>query len=167
MATITQQLNPAAGVFRTTAFPQLVQANGTAIPVRGLAFDAATLESVFFRLRAVRYGSGNLTVDLDWYADTASTGAVVWGAAIAAISPNADTQDTETDALATASTATTTHLGTTGQRLHRTTVTVSNLDSLAADDHVVLQIYRDAANGSDTLTGDAIVIAAAVSYSDT
>lgn len=167
MATVTQQFNPAAGVFRTSGFPQLVQANGTNIPVRGLAFDAATLEAVFFRFRAVNYGSGNLTVALDWYADTASTNAVVWGAAIAAITPTTDTQDVETDALATAATTTTTHAGTTGQRLHRSSITVSSLDSLAADDHVVLQVYRDAANGSDTMTGDCVLVGITVSYSDT
>jgi len=166
-STVVVQLDPAAGMLRSTGFPALVQANGTTIPVRGLAFDATTLEAVFFRFRATSYGSGSLTVSLDWYADTASTNAVVWGAAIAAITPNTDSQDAETDALATASTTTTTHLGTTGQRLHRTTVTVSNLDSIAADDHVALQVYRDAANGSDTLAGDAILVAVSVSWSTT
>jgi hypothetical protein len=167
VATVYQQVNPAAGTLRTAAFPAIVQANGTNIPVRGLAFDAATQEEVWFRLRAVNYGSGDLTVDLDWYADTASTGDVVWGAALAAVTPNTDTQDVETDALATAATVTDSHLGTTGQRLHRASITVSSLDSLAADDHVALQVYRDADNGSDTLTGDAILVALTVSYSDT
>jgi hypothetical protein len=166
VATVTQQFNPTSGVFRTAAFPAIVQANGTNIPVRGLAFDATTLEAVFFRFRASRYGSGNLTVDLDWYADTATTNAVVWGAAIAAITATTDTQDIETDTLATAATTTTTHLGTTGQRLHRTAVAVSNLDTIAADDHVVLQVYRDAANASDTMAGDVILVGVTVSYSD-
>lgn len=162
--TVSVQLDPAGATLRSSAFPALVQANGTNIPVRGLAFDAASLEAVFFRFRAVDYSSGNLTVDLAWYADTASSGAVVWGAAIAAITPNTDTQDVETDALATAATTTTSHLGTTGQRLHRTSVTISSLDSLAADDNVALQVYRDAANGSDTMTGDAILAGVTVSW---
>lgn len=166
MATVTHQLDPSSGTFRSTAFPAIVQADGTAIPVRGLAFDASTQEAVFFRFRAANYGSGNLTIGLDWYADTASSGDAVWGAAIAAITPNTDTQDVETDALATAAT-TTTHLGTIGQRLHRTSVAVSSLDSLAADDHVVLQVYRDAANAADTMTGDGVLVAVAISYSDT
>lgn len=167
MATVTQQFDPAGGVFRTTAFATPVQANGTTIPVRGLAFDGSTDEAVFFRFRALSYGSGNLTVAVDWYAATASSGDVVWGAAIAAITPDTDTQDIETDALATAATVTDSHLGTTGKRLHRATITVSSLDSLAADDHVVLQLYRDADNAADTMTGDSIVVAVAVSYSDT
>ena len=166
-STVVVQLDPAGGAMRSTGFPALVQANGTAIPVRGLAFDAGSDEAVFFRFRAASYGSGNLTVSLDWYADSASSGAVVWGAAIAAITPTTDSQDVETDSLATASTTTTSHAGTTGQRVHRTAVTVSNLDSLAADDHVVLQVYRDADNGSDTMTGDAILIGVSVSWATT
>lgn len=146
------------GDVRTSAFPAIVRANGTNIPVSGYAFDAATAESLFFRFRASDYVSGNVAVDLDWYADTASSGAVMWGCQIAAITPNTDTQDIETDALATQNTTTTSHLGTTGQRLHRTTVTVSNLDSLAPDDHVVLCVQRVAANGADTLAGDAILV---------
>lgn len=167
MATVSQVFEARAAELRTTAFPQLVRANGTNIPVAGYAFDASTEEAVFFDFRAARYGSGNLTVDLDWYADTASTGAVVWGAQIAAITPNTDTQDVETDALATVATTTTTHLGTTGQRLHRTAITVSSLDSLAADDDVRLRVARVAANGSDTMAGDTILTRVAVSYSDT
>lgn len=167
MATVYQQLDPAGGLFRTSAFPQLVQADGTTIPVRGLAFDASTLEACFFVFRAISYGSGNLTLAVDWYADTASSGDVVWGAAIAAITPDSDSQDIETDSLATASTVTDSHLGTVGQRLHRASITISNLDSLAADDYVALQFYRDAANGSDTMTGDGIVVGLTLSYSNT
>ena len=149
------------------SFPQIVQANGTNIPVRGLAFDAATEEAIFFRFRALNYGSGNLTVSVYWYADTASSGNVIWGAAIAAITPDADSQDIETDSLATAATVTDAHIGTTGQRLHQCSITVSSLDSLAANDDVALRFYRDADDGSDTMTGDAIVVGLVVSYSDT
>lgn len=145
------------GDVRTSAFPALFRANGTNIPVSGYAFDAAAIESLFFRFRSSDYTSGNITVDLDWYADTASTGAVMWGAQIAAITPNTDTQDVETDALATQNTVTTTHLGTTGQRMHRSTITISNLDSIADDDHAVLCIQRVATNGADTMAGDAIL----------
>ena len=166
MATVSQVLDPTCGVFRTSGFPAIVQANGTTIPIRGLAFDAAAEEAVFFELRAVKYGSGNLTVDIDWYADTASSGVCIWGAQLAAITPG-DTQDVEADSLATAATTNTTHPGGTVQRLQRTTVTITSLDSLAADDVVLLRVYRDADAAGDTMTGDAIMIGLTVSYSDT
>lgn len=166
MATVYQPLDIGAGQQLTSSFPQLVR-NGTNFPVLGLAYDAAAAEAAFWFMRAITYGSGNLTVTLDWYADTASSGDVIWGVQLAAITPNIDTQDVETKALATANTFTDTHLGTTGQRLHECDVTVSNLDSLANADAVWLRIYRDAAAGGDTMTGDAILTGITVSYSDT
>ena len=166
MATVTQQLDPTAATFLTSAFPQLVR-NGTNFPATGLAYDAATDEAAFWLVRAISYGSGNVTVTIDWYADTATSGDVVWEVQLAAITPDTDTQDVETKSLATANTVTDTHLGTTGQRLHRATVTVSNLDSLAANDDVWVRVARDANNASDTLTGDAIIVLAAMAYSDT
>ncbi len=155
-----------AGDVRTSAFPQLVKANGTNIPVGGYAFDAATEEDLWFSFTAYGYTSGDVSVDLRWYADTASSGDVVWGAALSAITPNADTTDVETDALATAATATDTHLGTTGQRLHEVTVTITSLESLAANDDVRLRVYRDADAGGDTMAGDAILTRVVVRYSE-
>jgi hypothetical protein len=148
------------GDVRTTAFPGISKVNGTAIPVHGYAFDATTIESLFFRFVASDYLSGDVAITLDWYADTASTGAVVWGAQLAAITAGTDTQDVETDALPTVTTVTTTHLGTTGQRLHRSTITLTGaaLDSLATGDHCVLCVSRQASNGSDTLVGDALLL---------
>lgn len=166
MATVVQSLDVGAAQFLSSAFPGLVK-NGTNFPVLGLAFDAAADEAAFWMWRAASYGSGNLTIDLDWYADSATSGDVIFEAQVAAITPNTDTQDVETDSLATANSVTDTHLGTTGQRLHRCSITVSNLDSLAANDDVWLRIARDANNASDTMTGDAILVGVTVSYSDT
>lgn len=146
------------GDVRNTAFPGIVRAVGTAIPVSGYAFDQTTPENLFFRFRSSGYTSGNIDIDLDWYADTASSGAVMWGAAIAAITPNTDSQDVETDALATQATVTTTHLGTTAQRVHRSTITITSLDSVDTDDMVVVQIQRVANNAADTMAGDAILL---------
>jgi hypothetical protein len=167
MANIFNLFLPEEAQFLAANFPQLSKVNGSAFPVAGLAYDAATEEAAFWKFIATNYGSGNLTLTVYWYADTASSGDVIWGAAIAAITPNTDTQDVETDSLATANTFTDTHLGTTGQRVHSADIVISNLDSLAADDVVFLRIYRDADAGGDTMTGDAILLAARLSYSDT
>lgn len=166
MATVVQQLDPGAAQFQASAFPQPLK-NGTNFPAFALFFDAAAVESAYWMFRAVSYGSGNVTVAVDWYADTATSGDVIWGAQLAAITPDTDTTDVETKSLATANTVTDTHLGTTGQRLHRASITVSNLDSLANNDDVWLRVYRDAAAGGDTMAGDAALVAVTVSYSDT
>jgi hypothetical protein len=166
MATVSQQLDPGAAQFLATAFPALVK-SGTNFPVVGLAYDAATDEAAFWHFEAINYASGNLSVAIEWYADTASSGDVVWGVQLAAITANTDSQDVETDTLATANTATDSHIGTVGQRLHSIAVTVSNLDSLANGDAVWMRVFRDADSGSDTMTGDAVVTMVTVSYSDT
>ena len=166
MATVLLTLTPDSAQFLSSSFPALVK-NGTNFPVMGLAYDAAADEAAFWHFAAINYGSGNLTITIEWYADTATTGDVVWGTQLAAITPNTDTQDVETKALATANTATDTHLGTTGQRLHTIAVTASNLDSLANNDAVWLRVYRDADAAGDTMTGDAVLTLVTVSYSDT
>jgi hypothetical protein len=167
VATVYQEFPPGAAAFPATNFAAPTITQGTNFPVPALAFDAATDEAAYFFFQAFNYGSGNLTVTLDWYADTASSGDVVWTAAIAAITPDTDSGDIETKAFATANTVTDSHLGTTNQRLHRASITVSNLDSIAAGDWVCLKVTRDADNGSDTMTGDSLLSKLVVSYSDT
>lgn len=167
MATVSQEFPATAAELpaANAAQPDLI--DGTNFPIAQLRFDAAADEEAYFPFRAVSYGSGNLTVDIDWYADNATTGDVVWAAAIAAITPNTDTQDIETDALAAENTVTDTHLGTTGQRLHRATITLSNLDGLASGDDVTLRIRRLGSNLGDTMANDAALRRVTVSYSDT
>lgn len=149
-----------------TVFPQNVMFAGTNFPSEGLAFDAALDEACVAKFKVVTYGSGNLTLTLFWYADTATSGVVRWEGAIACITADTDTQDVETKAFATATTFDDTHLGTTGQRLHTCTVTISNLDSITTGDICWLRIRRIGSNAADTMTGDAILVAAEISYSD-
>lgn len=94
---------------------------------------------------------------------------MVWEAQISAITPNTDSQDIETDGLATLNFVADTHLGTTGQRLHTCAIAISNLDSLAANDFVTLRIARDAdgTSATDNMTGDSILTIATLTYSDT
>lgn len=167
MATVKQVFVPGDALLPSSNPGAPVVNQGTNFPVDGLAFDASTQESAFFPFSAQSYGSGNITVTVEWYADTASSGGVVFGASLAAITPNTDSQDIETKAFATENTNSDTHLGTTGQRLHSMDITVSNLDSVAAGDSCVLRLRRAPADASDTMTGDAIVTRVILSYSDT
>lgn len=166
MATVRMALAPEQAIFLGSAFPQYVKVNGTNLPVSGLAFDTTTQENAFWQFPILSYGSGNITATVYWYADTASSNGVVWGCSIRALTA-ADNVDIETDALATETNASQTHAGTTGQRLHAVAVTISNLDSVAALDLVTLRLSRLTGNVSDTMAGDAIVVAVVLSYSDT
>ena len=168
MATITHYFDSAAFIpDATTGAAQSAAVSPTNFPVPFLAFDPAADEIAFTRFVATSYGSGNLTLTILWYADSASSGDVVWSAAIGAITPDTDSQDIETDAFATANTVTDSHLGTTGQRVHAAVITISNLDSIAAGDLVQLKLSRTGSSGSDTMTGDALVVGCTLAYSDT
>jgi hypothetical protein len=171
MATVYPvRLLPESAQFLASAFPSLGKANGTSFPVMGLYYDAATDEAAFWHLPDLSdYGSGNWSVDIEWYASNATSGNVVWEVQIASITPNTDSGSVETKALGTLNFVQDTHLGTTGKRLHRCTITLSNLDSFAVLDDVWLRIARDAnsTNATDDMANDAILTAAIISYSDT
>lgn len=169
MATVPHLLLPEEAQYLAANFPAYVKALGTNFPVSGLAYDAATDEAAFWKLVAANYGSGNLTLDIYWYAANATTGNVVWEAQISAITPDSDSQDVETDGLATLNFVQDTHLGTTSKRIQKATITISNLDSLAANDLVTLRIARDAnsTSATDDMANDAVLVAAVLSHSDT
>jgi hypothetical protein len=169
MGTVHQHFWPEEAHFLAATFPQYVKVNGANFPVSGLAFDGGSVdENAFWKFIATRYGTGVLTLTVLWYADTANVGNVVWGARLAAVTPNVDTQDVETKAFAAAQTAPDAHLGTTGQRLHSVDITISNLDTLANGDMCWLHVFRDASDTvNDTMTGDAILVGLRLSYSDT
>jgi hypothetical protein len=156
VATVSTILSPRHADFDPNiSSPQLRRVNGTNFSRVVAAFDAALKETLFFVLAAVRWGSGSLTLKVRWSAASATSGNVVWEAKLAAITPDADSGSIQSKAFAAAQTVTDSHLGTNADRLHEATITVSNLDSLANNDMIVLSFARDAASGSDTMSGDA------------
>lgn len=168
MANVRVDLSPEEAVYLAATFPQYDKFNGTNFPVSGLRFDAAADEAAFWKIDAALYGASapSITCDLLWQAENATSGVVRWEAAIAAITPDTDSQDVTTKALATAQTVDDTHLGTTGKRVHKATVTISNLDSVAADDVVWVRIRRIGSNAADTMANDAWLLQARLTYSD-
>lgn len=169
MGTVRQYLAPEEAVFGANAFPAYVRNLGTAFPVTGLAYDASSGEVAFWKFEPMAYGSGSITCDVIWYADTSttSTHGVTWRVALAAITPSVDTQNVETKAFATAQTGSTDLGSTNAQKLMKTTITISNLDSVAAGDEVWLSVERLVSDAGDDLTGDAILTSVRLSYSDT
>ncbi|MWA08761.1 hypothetical protein [Streptomyces sp. BA2] len=167
MANVRLDLDPEQATFLGSAFPQYDKFNGTAFPVSGLRYDAAGTETAYWKLDSFGYGSGNITCDLLWQAENATSGVVRWEVAIAAITADTDSQDVTTKAFATVQTVDDTHLGTTGKRVMLATVTISNLDSIAASDLVWVKIARLGGHANDTMANDAWLIQARLTYSDT
>ena len=163
MATVKQFLDPKGGDVSTSAIPELQNIIGTNYPECTYAFTVNTNEALYFRWKAASYGSGNVTVKVVCAALTATSGTITFGAALSVITPDTDNQDFRTDAFATENTANATAASSAG-RLLTVTITVSNLDSLAADDMVKMRVRRTD-NGA---TGDVVIIGPIeISYSDT
>lgn len=150
-------------------FPERKFEGGTNFGVDRWAFDAATEEALTLALdQIVTYGSGDLTVDLDWFATSATSGVCRWGVSLAAYTPETDSTSILSKAFATEVAVNDTHLGTTAQRVMRATLTLDQLDSIASGDLGWLKIARKAADvANDTMTGDAELIGLFLSYSDT
>lgn len=118
-----------------------------------LDFDAGTEESVLWNgliPEAASMGSG-LKVRIHWRASTATSGNVVWG-----VSFERDSTDIDSDSFDTEATGTGAANGTSGV-VTVTEITITTLDSLSAGDGYYLKLARKAADGSDTMTGDAEV----------
>ena len=153
---LMQYFPPEAALYPTSNYAQFKSINGTNFPINMLAFDASTDESVFFRGVANNFNLTGVEVRLRWYADTGTTGNCIWGVSLGAITPNVDTQDIETKALTPEQTITSAHLGTTGQRVQESVLQMTNIDSMADLDALILKITRKAS--SDTMTGDAFLL---------
>ena len=165
MATQRMQLKPEEAQYLSSAFPQYIKTLGTNFPVPGLAFDAAAEEKAYWSFVAQNYGSGNLTLILHWNADTATANNCMWGCRMAAITAGTDAQSVRTKAFGSQQTQITAASGTANAEVV-TTITISNLDSLANGDEIWLEISRVGNHASDTMTGDAILTMAELSWSD-
>ena len=137
-----------------TAFATLDTRNSIAV----LDFDATTDESAIFLNvipEAASLGSG-LKIRIIWTASTATSGACVWDASLERMNT-----DIDADSFSTIASVTTTTNGTSGIP-NTSEITLTTIDSVTAGDGFRLKITRDANNASDTMTGDAELIAVEV-----
>lgn len=124
-----------------------------------LDFDDTTAESATFAAilpahwSSASFSGDTFSVSIFWAATTATTGDVKWNAAF-----ERGNTDLDSDSFASAQTVTDTTSGTSGI-LTETTIGFlgSEVDGLTAGEYFRLRITRDAADGGDTMTGDAEV----------
>ena len=143
-----------------------IQSSGTAPAPRSLrwGFDDTANEHlcVTFRMPA-NYASAPV-LKIDWYA-AATSGDVVWCAELSAITES-DAATPENKTGDTVNAVDDTVDGTTLE-LNQCSITLTNADSVAAGDLVMLVLYRDPENASgntDTLVGDAYLLGALLEY---
>lgn len=166
-ATATKTIYPDSGYYEFTLSPQgavlddnnppaitIIESTGVGTPRFYVAdFDAATDEIIYYSLTIPSdLRSGNWLIDVFWIT-AGIANSCVWEAAISALT-EADVTAVTARAAATSNTATEA-ANATANRLISTTITLSNLDGVAAGDSVVLRFNRDANNISDDLASDA------------
>jgi hypothetical protein len=137
-----------------TDFATLDTRNSIAV----LDFDDSTDESAIFVSicpEGADLASG-LKIRLVWAATTATSGSTVWEVALERMNTDIDSDSFDT----AAGTAFATN-GTSGVPNY-SEITLTTIDSLAVGDGFRLKVTRDADNGSDTMTGDAELIAVEV-----
>lgn len=126
-------------------------------------FDAATDEHVMTQFVLPGNYSSSPVLKVYYKMASATSGKVKWGAKIMALS-DGDAQDMDSDEFSTANTNFATVPGTAGY-LDVVTITLSNTDSWAIGDHVVMVLYRDADDATDdTAAGDAEFVGADLQY---
>lgn len=127
-----------------------------------LDFDATTNEYAQFAVRLPKSWNGStVTAAFTWTANSTSTNSVVWGLQAVSIG-NDETIDT---AFGTAQTVTDANTATAYQsHITGETSAITIGSSPAVGDWVVFQVYRDAANGSDTLAVDAMLLGVSLHF---
>lgn len=122
------------------------------------ALDDTTDEFIDYYFRLNAYGGGGVTITIYWLSAAATTGNCVWGAAIRRIADDAEDLDSShTYSYSSATDATASAAG----EVDYAVITITdgaNMDNIADTELGILRITRDANNGSDTLSGDALLI---------
>jgi hypothetical protein len=134
-----------------TAFATLDTRNSIAV----LDFNDTTVQNAVFLDVIPQFAilSSGLKIRLIWAATTATTGNCVWQVALERM-----TTDIDADSFDTAASATATTSGTSGIPNY-TEITLTTIDSVTAGDGFRLKVTRNATSASDTMTGDAELIA--------
>jgi len=131
------------------------------------AFDAGTDEMLHWSFRMpANYASAPVLKVLFKMA-SATSGNVIIEGRVVAITPG-DATDLDADAFATTNTSSATAVpATTAGKIGEISLALTNEDSAAAGDFVIIYLRRDADNGSDTATGDMEVVAVSLDYTTT
>ncbi len=170
MATGTILLNPGSAALpdgtTNNLAPGLAMTKSSAtapgIYVLKALFDATNEEWCCWQFRMPDDYASGLTAKVQYTMASATSGGVAWDVRISATS-DGDTQDVDAQDFASANVGTATVPGTAGY-LDEVSISLSNADSVAAGDFVVVRLARAVANGSDTATGDAEALMVALTY---
>lgn len=146
---------PTAAEFPATNFPALLLSNRRPV----LAFDASTSETAYWTFVAPQGITGTWTAVISYAMASATSGGVAFDVALEALTTGDATDTDAATSFDTANTGTDAGVPGTAGYMEQISVTLTNADSITAGDLVRVSLARAVANGSDTATGDAYVLA--------
>jgi len=169
-ALATQQSIKAFVDSQSSAFTKILDANNALYPSTNpagafsrnshpiIVFDDATAESVIFpNSVGSGYSGEDITVNIDWVAETATTGGVTWGVSFEANSTGGN--DIDLDSFSAQQTGTDTTNATSGIITTTSiTLTQAQADAIAAGDYFRMELERVVTDGDDDMVGDAQIL---------
>jgi hypothetical protein len=120
-------------------------------------FDDTTNEHIYFEFVMPDNYSSAPVVDVYYKMASATADDVMFGAAISAIT-DADAADADADKFDTTNDSSATTVPGTAGYIDVCSITMTNADSVAANDWVVMEVHRHADDAGDDATGDAEVV---------
>lgn len=127
-------------------------------------YDADTAEYLQWNIVVPPDYGGKPVIHVLYYMASATSGNVVWGACVAALSD--EDASVTSKAFGTANTVTSAVPGAAGT-LKKASITLADADNMAAEDDLTVVLYRKASDASDTATGDAVLRKVWLSYAFT
>jgi hypothetical protein len=124
-----------------------------------LLYDDSTNENALWQgIIDDDYGSGTLYIDILYTMTSATSGNVIWTSIVAAVTPGDPDQIDGSQNIFDATNSSTVAVPGSSGGLGTATITLTNADSMAAGDFYMIQVGRNASNGSDTAAGDAEIV---------
>lgn len=149
-------LNPFSAEFPASNFPQLLMVNRRPV----LAFDAATDETAYWTAVAPQGVTGTWTAVLSLMLASATSGAVGFQVQVEAVT-TADATDLDAaTSFDTVNNSASTTVPATAGYLFQISITLSNMDSVAAADYLRFSVNRDADGSAitDSAAGDVYLL---------
>lgn len=147
-------LSPLSAQFPTTNYPALLPSNNRMV----LAYDAGTQETAFWEAVAPQGLTGTWTAVVSYRMASAITGGVAFDVAVEAVSSGDAVDLDATTSFDTVNAGNDSAVPGTAGYVKQISITLTNMDSVAAGDRLRISVARDVADGNDTATGDCYVI---------
>lgn len=147
-------LSPLSAQFPTTNYPALLPSNNRMV----LAYDASTSETAYWEAVAPQGLTGTWTAVISYRMASATTGGVAFDIQVEAVSSGDAVDLDATSSFDTVNAGNDAAVPGTAGYMEQITITLTNMDGVAAGDRLRFSVARDVADANDTAAGDCYVM---------